>query len=402
MGSVCCVAARDSNLPSVPGGGSLYRNSVCSPPWSFRRDNRRRVADEIEGSSSHNSYVGSRGISMDKVLLGSERGALSEGDSPPGHLGTPASHKLAPHTELDANIIIPLPSEVSLTNHGPTEVKSLTDSPDIVSSTLRKPSLSASLLSAPVCDLSLAHSRLLPPKTTPSTRARRSPGHQLFSNDFVTGSQYASSDGGWSMNAFSELVASSQRERWSFDSEHLDSGQRKLSGYSSRFSYSPVDHQTCGACSKLLTERSYIANYELPIAAVLACGHVYHAECLETMTTETEKYDPICPICTIGEERVAKMSRKALKRQTELKAKHYKRYKNFDADSYDGECDNFVYEKTRKRDGKALKMDPSSSRRGSSKSFLKRQFGSIGSKLSKPLYKDSASKKGFWSRHRKE
>ncbi|XP_019057868.1 PREDICTED: uncharacterized protein LOC104811364 isoform X2 [Tarenaya hassleriana] len=406
MGSVCCVAARDGNVTNVHGGGALHRNSARSPTWSFRRDNRRRVADELEGSPFDNTYVDRQGINMDKLSLGSERGALSEGDSPPGHLRTPTSHKSAPpHTELDTNIMIPSPSDLSLTSHGPAEVKNLADSPNIVPSTLPKPSFFTPSLTTSVCDHSSAHSHLLPPKTTPSRQARRSPGHQLFSNDFATGSHYASSEGSWSMNAFHELMASSQRERWSFDNEHLGSSRIKLSGCSSRFSYSPsVDRETCRACARLLTERSSISNYELPIASVLACGHVYHAECLEIMTTEMEKYDPACPICTVGEKQVAKMSKKALKAQAELKAKHYRRYKRRVVDSYvDGESDDFVYQKMGNRDGKALKMDPSSSTIGSLKPFLKWQFGSIGSKLSKPLFKDSASKKkGFWSRHRKE
>lgn len=438
MGSVCCVAVKDRKVPPPPSsssghhapavsGASLHRNSACSPQWSFRRDNnRRRVADEIEGSPFYVVGGRSRGLSMDKMSsLGSEGG------------GTPPP--LAP--DMGSNSLVPPSSDSSLASHDLIEVKSLVDSsPSIVPSALSKPLFSSPSLSTPVCDLSSAHTRLLPPKSTPSRRARRSPGHQLFrqvsdsqilgfkspnnnnysvsegrssfklstcSNDFANGSHYASSEGGWSLNTFSELVAYSQRERWSFDSEHLGSGRRKLSGGgSSRFSFSPsvavVDQQSCGACSKLLTERSSVANFELPIAAVLACGHVYHAECLETMTTEIEKYDPACPICTIGEKRVAKITRKALKAEAEAKAKHYKRCKNRVVDSYgESECDEFMFQKTGKREGKGVKMEPSSSSKGPSKSFLKWHFASLSSKWSNSRSsKDSALKKGFWSRHR--
>ncbi|AEE35715.1 putative transcription factor interactor and regulator C2H2 family [Arabidopsis thaliana] len=438
MGSVCCVAVKDRKVPPSggPASSSVHRNSACSPQWSFRRDNRRRVADEIEGSPYYSPYVASRGISMDKMSLGSERGTLSEGGTPPdGHLGTPASQKSAT-PEMSTNSMVPPSSGSSLASSDLIEVKNLVDSPGIVPSAQSKPLFSTPSLPNPVSDLSSAHTRLLPPKSTPSRRARRSPGHQLFrqvsdsqilglkspinnysisegrssfvlstcSNDFATGSQYASSEGGWSMNTFSELVAYSQRDRWSFDSEHLGSGRRKLSGGSSRFSFSPsvVDQQVCGACSKLLTERSSIATFELPIAAVLACGHVYHAECLETMTTDIEKYDPACPICTIGEKRVAKITRKALKAEAEAKAKQYKRCKNRVVDSYgESECDEFVFQKMGKREGKALKLEAScSSKSSSNKSFLKWHFASISSKWNKPSSKDSALKKGFWSRHR--
>lgn len=87
MGSVCCVAVKDRKVPPPPSsssghhapaasGASLHRNSACSPQWSFRRDNnRRRVADEIEGSPFYVVGGRSRGLSMDKMSsLGSEGG----------------------------------------------------------------------------------------------------------------------------------------------------------------------------------------------------------------------------------------------------------------------------------------------------------------------------------------
>uniref|UniRef100_M4CVE9 RING-type domain-containing protein n=2 Tax=Brassica campestris TaxID=3711 RepID=M4CVE9_BRACM len=161
------------------------------------------------------------------------------------------------------------------------------------------------------------------------------------SNDLATGSHYASSEGDWSLNTFSELGGV------------FSKGQMMSS-----------------------------------VAAVLACGHVYHAECLETVTTEIEKYDPACPICTIGEKRVAKVTRKALNAEAEAKAKQFKRCKNRLMDT---ECDEFTFQKT----GKALKMEPPSrSSKSTSMSFLKWH-----SKWSKPSSKDSVLKKWFWSRH---
>ncbi|CAH8252874.1 unnamed protein product [Arabidopsis lyrata] len=429
MGSVCCVAAKDRNLPSGPASGAIH-NPVCSPPWSFRRDNRRRVADEIKHSSNHNSYVGNRGISMDKLSLGLERGPPSERDLASHASQKPADSEMGTASMITApltgkSLTIQSPSDVSLTSPVHVEVKNTVRSPDIVSSVLPNPSSSTS-----VSDLPSGHTHSLPPRSTPTRRARGSPGQQLFrqvsdsqilglkspnnystfegrssfvlstcSNDTATGSHNASSEGGWSMNAFCELVAQSQMERWSFESEHLGSGIRRLSGCSSsRFSCSPsVDQQTCGNCSKLLTERSSIARFDLPISAVLACGHVYHAECLETMTSETEKYDPTCPIC--AETQVTKLSRKALKAEQELKATSYKRCKDRVVDScVRSECEDLVFQKLGKREGKGLKIDPSSSTKGStSKSFMKWHFGSVSAKWSK--VRDSTSKKSFWPRH---
>lgn len=268
----------------------------------------------------------------------------------------------------------------------------------------------------------ITHRQLLPASSTPSRQARRSPGHQLFrqisdsrilglkspnsnpvsegrpsfvlstfSNDLAGGS----SDG-WSLRTFSELVASSQRERWSFDSERFGSGRHKISGSSSRFSYSPsLDLQTCGACLKVLPEFS--------VVAVLACGHVYHAECLETMTTEAEKYDPICPICTVGQKQACKMSRKASRAEADLRMKFQKISRNRVIDSYvDGEVDNSERQKITGK-GKFPKMEASSSSKiAFAKPFLKRHF-SLGSKLSKSSSEHlSCKKKGFWARYRKD
>lgn len=36
---------------------------------------------------------------------------------------------------------------------------------------------------------------------------------------------------------------------------------------------------------------------ELAVVAVLVCGHVYHADCLEQRTSVEELRDPSCPMC---------------------------------------------------------------------------------------------------------
>uniref|UniRef100_A0A0D3AQP3 Uncharacterized protein n=1 Tax=Brassica oleracea var. oleracea TaxID=109376 RepID=A0A0D3AQP3_BRAOL len=49
----------------------------------------------------------------------------------------------------------------------------------------------------------------------------RFPIHPFCIQPLATGSHYPSSEGDWSFNTFSEPVAFSQRERWSFDSQHF-------------------------------------------------------------------------------------------------------------------------------------------------------------------------------------
>ncbi|XP_022769058.1 uncharacterized protein LOC111312747 [Durio zibethinus] len=436
MGSACCVAARDRTLTNRTGGETMHRNVACSPSWSFRRDNQRRVAGEIEEPSYQLSNGASRNFSMEiKGTLGSDRVSHEGSPLEIGNYGTHTSQKSPVHEEMGGNVMTPS-SDLSRASNYSIEMKNLAEPPDFVDSSTPKLSFCLpSSFSPPITDMLSSHAHLLPPNSTPSGRARCSPGHRLLrqvsdsrilglksannysmsegrssfvlstcSNELTAGSHGGSSDG-WSMRAFSELVASSQRERWSFDSEHLGSGYGKISGCSSRFSCSPsIDMQACGACSKLLAERSSWSSNEISAVAILVCGHVYHAECLETMTPEVDRYDPACPICMVGEKQVSKMSRKALKAEAELKAKHLKLLKNRVTDSFvDDGCDDFDHQQNAKREGKAPKLEPSSSRRSSlAKPFLKRHF-SIGSKWGRSLSEnDSARKKGFWVRYRKD
>ncbi|KAF5455869.1 hypothetical protein F2P56_025401 [Juglans regia] len=442
MGSACCVASRDKTVPHRAGGEGSHGNAIDSPSWSFRRDNRGCVAGKIENPLYQVSHGVSGNVSMElKRSLGSERGILSDGGSLMENFGTPTSLKSPAHEGADVNLMTPH-SDLSTASNFSTEVKNLAESPEIADSAAPNHSIFSMLsaLSAPSIDTLPTPTYPLP-KSTPSRRAQRSPGYQLMrqvsdsrilrlkspnnnsmsegrpslvlstgSNDLATGSQCGSSDG-WSIRTFSELVASSQRERWSFDSEHFGSGRGKISGSSSRFSYSPsVELHCCGACSKLLTERSswssqkLLISNEVPVASVLVCGHAYHAECLEIMTAETDRYDPPCPICSVGEMEVSKMSKRALRIEAESKAKSHKIFKNRVVDSYlDCDFDVFDCQKDAERKGKVPKMEPSSSTRSLvSKPFLRRHF-SIGSKWSRSLSEnDSARKKGFWARYRRD
>nr|KYP57327.1 hypothetical protein KK1_003587 [Cajanus cajan] len=59
----------------------------------------------------------------------------------------------------------------------------------------------------------------------------------------------------------------------------------------------------CGICEKLLNRKinfmgSSMSCCELSVVAVLVCGHVYHANCLEKRTKFEELRDPPCPVCS--------------------------------------------------------------------------------------------------------
>ncbi|XP_072990616.1 uncharacterized protein [Typha latifolia] len=59
----------------------------------------------------------------------------------------------------------------------------------------------------------------------------------------------------------------------------------------------------CGLCERLLSQRSpwgsrrIVCSGDMPIAGVLSCCHVYHAECLDRTTPKTQRHDPPCPLC---------------------------------------------------------------------------------------------------------
>ncbi|KAJ7978329.1 RING/U-box superfamily protein [Quillaja saponaria] len=317
------------------------------------------------------------------------------------------------------------------------QVKGSTESPIASYPSPTKLSLSLPSTSLSTSPLS-SHSHLPPASSTPLRWPRRSPGHELlrqvsdsqilgfkspsnysvseerpvfptWSNESARGSNGGSSDS-WSMHAFSELMGNSHRDRWSFNSESFGINREKFARSSSRFSISAVDLQACGVCSKFLTEKSswgcqkIIANNDLSVVAVLICGHAYHAECLENMTPEINKYDPACPVCTFGEKQTLVLSEKALKAETDLKARN-KKSRNRVVDS-DNDDDSVVFNnlKGSGHQEKGPRLGSSSSMKSSlGRPFLRRHF-SFGSKGSRSLSDNHPSrKKGFfWAKSSKQ
>ncbi|OIT07480.1 PREDICTED: uncharacterized protein LOC109213432 [Nicotiana attenuata] len=425
MGSACCVAAGDRTVINGSTAESLQRNVRYSPSWSFRWDNRGRVAGEETSVNWSSDGVGGNDRLEFKSGTTLETLYASEEGSP---LDSSRSLALQKSPVSDCNTVnstLPLSDQSVVRNS--TEVKE-----SIESSAVPCPSPAPSIPSVSSLSTSPLSSRsqLLPASSTPLPHY--SSGHQLgrqvsdshtpgiksptfsiseessslvlpgWSNESTRASNGGSSDG-WSVPAFSDL-ANPRRERWSFDSESMSFHRDKVSRASGRSSSSPsVDLQTCGICTKLLTERTSWASNELAVVSVLICGHVFHAECLESMTPEINKYDPACPVCTFGEKQALKMSEKAMKAQMDLKAR--KRFRNRIVDSdFSGNLGMFDRQKSSEHGGRCLKMSSSSSMKSSSgKPFLLRHF-SFGSKGTKP-YTESLStrKKGFfWTRSSKE
>ncbi|CAN6282580.1 unnamed protein product [Urochloa humidicola] len=115
------------------------------------------------------------------------------------------------------------------------------------------------------------------------------------------------------MEASPEPNTSSRREgfRWSnassydfgYDEDAIDISDH-ISIESQRSPTNSVRFLKCGLCERFLRQKSpwtsnrIVQNTDMPVAAVLPCRHVFHADCLEESTPKTEVHEPPCPLCT--------------------------------------------------------------------------------------------------------
>lgn len=81
--------------------------------------------------------------------------------------------------------------------------------------------------------------------------------------------------------------------------ERVDAAPSLLATYATS---SNVKKPFCGLCQKPLRKKRYIldssiSSSEPSVVAVLVCGHLYHADCLEDRTHHEDITDPPCPIC---------------------------------------------------------------------------------------------------------
>ncbi|XVE49006.1 hypothetical protein DITRI_Ditri01bG0047200 [Diplodiscus trichospermus] len=433
MGAACCVAARDKTIVNGSGSEVLHRNIRYSPTWNFHWDNRGRVAGEDTSISWFSDVISQNDGSEIKCesACASEYGSPSESFQSRMWQKSPTSEGSAVQVKTpasDQSISRNISDDANL-----EQVKESVESPPALYPSPSK--LSPSLPSASSLATSSTQGHVHPISATTTRWPLRSPRHELlrqvsdnrilglkspnrysvgeerlvmpsWSNESTGGSRGGSSDG-LSMNAFSELMATSRKERWSFDNDTWGFHREKINKSCGRISASPsVDFQTCGVCSKLLSEKSLwssqkiIINNELSVVAVLTCGHVYHAECLENMTPEIDKYDPACPICTLGEKKTHKLSEKAFKAEMDFKALINRRSRSRVVDSdIDGDSIVFNHLKSSGHEGKA---SSSSMKSSLGRPFLRKRFsfGSKGSRSSSENH--STRKKGFfWTKSSK-
>ncbi|CAH2075913.1 unnamed protein product [Thlaspi arvense] len=425
MGNACCVAARDKMVvPNSSAGENLQRSNVRhSPTWSFRWDNRGRVAGE-EASLSWLSDGISRAdgseIKFESAFVSSEGSPLDSSrsqtlqKSPASDLSFPRNSSMdtvfeqkendftesaAPSYPSPAQLSLSLASQPSSFPTSPLPSQSYLHSASSSTQKLtQRPRLSKQVSDGQIYGLNLL-SRSSATEVKQGTPLR------------YDSSQCGPSEG-WSLQAFSEMMSSSRgNEPFAYDNDCFGLQSDKIDHYGNRMS--KPQQQTCGACSRPLSEKSlwssqkiFMTN-ELSVSAILACGHVYHGECLEQMTLEIDKFDPSCPICTLGEKKTAKLSEKAIKVEMDLKARHNKRLRNRVLDS-EFDCDDFVMFDHSHRAAAAASKSPklassSSVKSYSAKPFLARHF-SFGSRGSSKSTRENlpVKKKGFfWTKSSK-
>uniref|UniRef100_A0A7N0ZSV7 RING-type domain-containing protein n=1 Tax=Kalanchoe fedtschenkoi TaxID=63787 RepID=A0A7N0ZSV7_KALFE len=353
MGSVCCVSARDGTASEGANGEILRRSIQYSPSWGVRWDNRGRVAGEEAPAAVMVDRVRQRLENksepffepLPEVALAEENIESNLQKSPPPNenVGAPSE---APGSEppearsisTEVMEIMELPAARDSTMSPDVTMPSssyLSTSPlpprihlAPASSTPSKwsPRIPRSLLLRQGSDSQLTLPKS--PSNYSASEGRSSPLLPVSSIESARGSHGGSVDG-WSVQSFPESTTAMHRATWSFESDSLGSHRYKLGqSRSSRKSDSQSNElKSCVVCSKYLVEKSsfssqkIVPNNELSVVAVLVCGHVYHADCLDRLTPEISKYDPSCPVCTFGEPHAVRMFEKLLKAEMDMKSK---------------------------------------------------------------------------------
>ncbi|XP_013599169.1 PREDICTED: probable serine/threonine-protein kinase DDB_G0278665 isoform X2 [Brassica oleracea var. oleracea] len=420
MGNACCVAARDKMVLVVPPNSSAAETERRRP-WSFRWDNNNNNNNNRGGGGGR---VAGEDSSLTWLSDGISRndGSDFKFESPfvSSHGSPPSLHSFQTQTLLKspvADLSFPRCSSMNTVFEQKENVSTEAAPPSYPP----PPRLSLSLASQPSSfppsplpshpasssTLQLTQSPRLSKQLSDgqiygiNSLSRSSPTEERLGTPFRYDSSQSRPSEGWSQQAFSEMMSSSRcNEPLSYDNGCFGLERDKIDHHSNRMSNH--QKQTCGACARPLSEKSlwssqniFMTN-ELSVSAFLACGHVYHGECLEQMTPEIDKFDPSCPICTLGEKKTAMLSEKALKVEMNLKAK---RLRNRVLDS-DFECNDFVmFDQSHMASAaESPKLVSSSSVKSySAKPFLARHF-SFGSRGNSKSTKDDlpVRKKGFF------
>ncbi|XP_061350870.1 uncharacterized protein LOC133295949 [Gastrolobium bilobum] len=142
-------------------------------------------------------------------------------------------------------------------------------------------------------------------------RSRHYYGHQYSRRNSANHANASSSrgkgtssyDDGLSFKLASQPNSLSRQQHAEYREKTFSRPERIRSSSLVMDSVSPdVVNMVCGICEKPLRRKlnflgSSLSCCELSVVAVLVCGHVYHADCLEQRTSLEELRDPPCPMC---------------------------------------------------------------------------------------------------------
>uniref|UniRef100_A0A0A8YGS8 RING-type domain-containing protein n=1 Tax=Arundo donax TaxID=35708 RepID=A0A0A8YGS8_ARUDO len=336
MGSLCCVAARPHGTSTASREWSSIdrsdprTNAGFSPPlsrtWEYRINSEglsygshgdSGVAANYGSSLSSNSKEASRSWERNELppdhRYSTSEGAISYFNSP--DISFQNHHIMLPmlqDSSIDEYVRVSAAEPIGalllsegMSGHqnsgGSTSSRSDGSEYDIVpksySSTPRNFPSRLSFLSKPVHPLSFPEHELeaqeIPVANASSNNPLRSDlkgtGELHFPGlmDYGSGSHGESAN--WSVASSMDLTDFSERP------EAERAGPLRPNNV--------MEKTRCDLCDRLLTKRSpwgsrrIIRTGDLPVAGVLPCCHVYHAECLERTTPKGQKHDPPCPVC---------------------------------------------------------------------------------------------------------
>ncbi|KAK3159956.1 hypothetical protein QOZ80_1BG0053320 [Eleusine coracana subsp. coracana] len=422
MGANCCIAAKEKQQPSLASievSGYRIRHS---PSWSFRWDNRTHIEDIMENNavfSNHSSgniqpYLKSgsvapaegdnsgdgrydvfsrvKGQKSEKKMEASKLSKVDpQEDQSTEKNSTPEANS---HISLDAvTIASEMKTPESFPSTPPQESKAEPEEP---SSSVNHSNLTGKACQTPehqpYSQITHANALSLENFIENSSAERRPSSSTLSSdsNDLFAALSHCESSNGLSTRTPSESVVTSQRDGWSVDNEPADSVASKLSGSNTSHPTFSPDQGVCKLCSRLLKERSSWNGHELAVVAVLFCGHAYHANCLDSITAESEKYDPPCPVCTYGESCARELFGKL---DSKIKNKTSKNIATSD----------LAQSSKNQKKSKGPRLGISSSMKESfSQPFLRRHFSTGSRPPRSVLGSEPTRKKGFWSRRWRE
>ncbi|KAL2546823.1 RING/U-box superfamily protein [Forsythia ovata] len=319
-GSLCCVAARphESNATSRdwsvgPHEPYWQTNTSFSPPpsrWDFRFHHEALSFgshDDIQlygSSTSSNSRESRHWVRGSNVA--NNQYLVSDGLGP--YFSSPSD--ISPPQQLTPLTIQEIRADVYGASRGDVVVKPLSFSPTMEgTSAVRDSRRSTSSRSDSSCDseaMVKSHSS-----------HRNFSGRGCFMSKAVHPLSFplempTREASGITSSELSEFDTTPPRDR-----HHLNSATASIdfTELSEHFdddlfnrSHSPSDRYRCGLCERFLSQRSpwssrrIVRSGDMPVAGILSCRHVFHAECLEQTTPKARKSDPPCPICVKVEE----------------------------------------------------------------------------------------------------